>query len=390
VRDEFLSFAQPRLTGPEIAAVVDTLRSGWLTTGKKVNSLEESFRRYVGTGYAVALNSCTAALFLSLKALDIGEGDEVITTPMTFTASVNVIEHVGATPIFADIDPVTWCIDPDQIRKRLTGRTKAIIPVHLYGRPCDMHELRSIADENGLQIVQDCAHAIEGEWDAKNLATYGDIACYSFYATKNLTTGEGGMAATDREDLADRIRILALHGLDKTAYDRYSEGGKATYDVKEPGYKFNMTDILAALGVEGLKLIDERYRRRTEIWDRYMTELSDLPGLKLSAPPGPKTSHGRHLFVCVMDKDAAGIDRDGMVQALKAENIGTGIHFTPVHEYTYYSEKYGLKKVDYPEAGRLGDTVFSLPFTPYLTDNEVGDVIHAVRKIIMHYSRIDH
>ena len=264
VRSEFLHFARPVLSKDEISAVVEVLQSGWLTSASRAKEFERAFSSYVGTSHAVAVNSCTAGLFLSLKALGIGPGHEVITTPFTFVATANVIEHVGARPVFVDIDPQTWCIDLAKAKKAITRATRAIIPVHIYGHPCDMDALSSI-QSTGLHVVQDCAHAVESAWHETNLATFGDLACYSFYATKNVTTGEGGMVATNNAEWADRIRVLALHGLDHTAYDRYSAGGKAHYDVKEPGYKFNMPDIAAALGIEGLKLVEERHARREQI-----------------------------------------------------------------------------------------------------------------------------
>jgi len=385
VRSDFLSFSQPKLSEQEITAVVETLRSGWLTTAGRAREFEDSFSRHANTRYAVALNSCTAGLFLSLKALNIEPGDEVITTPLTFPASVNVIEHCGATPVFADVEPVTGNVDPNRVAEKVTGKTRVILPVHLYGRPCDMGALRTIADSRHLQIVQDCAHAIESEWKDRKLATYGDFACYSFYATKNVTTGEGGMVLTDNEAWADHIRILALHGLDKSAYDRYSEGGRVSYDLKEPGYKFNMPDTAAALGIEGMKLLNQRFERRVEIWNRYKSGLAGLPGLQLPAESPPGTIHARHLFVCRLDPDKAGIDRDTMIESLAKENIGSGIHFTPVHTFTYYREKYGISDDDLPVASEMGRRVFSLPLTPYLTDDDVEDVIRAVRRIILHF-----
>jgi len=387
VRGKFLSFSQPRLSAEEIGSVVATLESGWLTTAGKAREFEKAFCKYTGTSHAVALNSCTAGLFLSLKVLGVGPGDEVITPSLTFAAGVNMIEHVGAKPVFADIDPVTWCVGPSEVVKKVTKRTKAIMPVHTYGRPCDISSLREICDEAGLGLIQDCAHAIESEYGGRNVASWGDLACYSFYATKNLTTGEGGMVATDNEEWADRLRVLALHGLDRNAYDRYSEGGKAGYDIKEPGYKFNMPDITAALGVEGLKKIEPRHRRRAEIWARYTEELSALPGLTLPAEPDLGTRHGMHLYVCVIDPEKAGLDRDTMIEALTRENIGTGIHYTPVHSFTYYQEKYGIPDTDLPNTTTVGMNTFSLPFTPFLEDNDVSDVIRAVRKIFLHYSR---
>jgi dTDP-4-amino-4,6-dideoxygalactose transaminase len=387
VRAEFLHFAQPKLSESEISAVVETLRSGWLTTASKAHEFERSFREYVGCSYAVAVNSCTAGLFLSLKVLGIGPGDEVITTPFTFVATANVIEHVGARPVFADIDPATWCIDLDLARKKITSATRAIMPVHIYGLACDMDSLLSLAKESGLYAIQDCAHAIETEWRGSNVGSFGDFACYSFYATKNVTTGEGGMVATNRDDWAEQLRVLALHGLDRTAYDRYSAGGKAHYDVRQPGYKFNMPDIAAALGLEGLKLVEARHERRAQIWNRYFHELADLPGLTMPPDSQPQTRHARHIFAVAVDPAKAGLDRDRMIECLRAENIGAGIHFAPVHFFEYYRNKYGMKPDDLPVASRLGSQVVSLPLTPYLSEADVDDVIRATRRIVLYHAR---
>jgi len=384
VRREFLHFARPQLTENEISAVVDALRSGWLTTAGRAREFEKAFGKYVHAEHAVALNSCTAGLFLSMKVLGIGPGDEVITTPFTFAATVNTIEHTGAKPVLVDIQPDSGNIEPALVEKAISPRTKAIMPVHVAGRPCDMDSLLRIAREKGLYIVQDCAHAIESEWRATNVGSLGDLACYSFYATKNVTTGEGGMVTTGRQDWADRLRTLALHGLDKTAYDRYAAGGQAHYDLKEPGYKFNMPDTAAALGNEGLKLIEERHKRRSDIWNRYRDELGDLPGLGMPPRPEPDTRHAYHLFICTIEPSPE-LDRDRMIECLGAENIGTGIHFAPVHFFSYYRNKYHINREDLPNATWLGERVFSLPLTPFLSDQDVDDVVRAVRKIVLYH-----
>jgi dTDP-4-amino-4,6-dideoxygalactose transaminase len=386
VRTEFLHFARPKLSDSEIESVVETLKSGWLTTAGRAKEFEESFKKYTGSDNAIALNSCTAGLFLALKALGIGPGDEVITTPLTFVATVNVIEHVGAKPVLVDIDPVSWCIDPGQVEKHVTSRTKAIMPVHLYGHPCNMDALRAIADAHGIAIVQDCAHAIETEWDGTNVGKLGDLACYSFYATKNVTTGEGGMVTTDDTAVADRLRVLALHGLDKSAYNRFEAGGRVQYDVHEPGYKYNMPDILAALGVEGLKLAEDRHARREEIWKRYVDELEELPGLTPPPECESRHRHARHLFSCAIDPEIAGLNRDGMLKGLAAENIGSGLHYMPVHYFDFYKTKYKLNASDLPNTSLIGSRIFSLPLTPFLSDEDVGDVIRAVNRIIKHHS----
>ncbi|HEX9745846.1 MAG TPA: DegT/DnrJ/EryC1/StrS aminotransferase family protein [bacterium] len=388
IRSDYLHFAKPVLSDPEIDSVVKTLHSGWLTSASVAHDFELAFASYTGSLSACALNSCTAGLFLALKAFDIGPGDEVITTPLTFVASVNVIEHVGAKPVFVDIDPDTWCLSIPGISEKLNNKTKAVIPVHLYGYPCNMTELQEVLDGRSVKIVQDCAHAVESEHHGSNLGSYPDIACYSFYATKNITTGEGGMVVSNDADIIEKIRILALHGLDKSAYNRYEQGGNAVYDVQYPGYKFNMPDILAALGIEGLKLVEERYMRRDAIWNRYRSELSGLPGIILPPDAPPADRHARHIFAVGIDKEKAGIGRDDLIIAMKAENIGTGIHFTPVHRFSYYSEKYGIDPSSLPVADKLGNQLVSLPLTPFLSDQDVDDVISAIQKIIYYGSKV--
>src|ERR1700686_1925961 len=284
-KENFLVFATPLVEDEEIAEVVATMKSGWLGSGPKVAMFEKDFKRYKGAEHAVALHSCTAALHLSMLAAEISPGDEVITTPLTFCATVNAILHAGGTPVLADIDPVSMNIDPSQVRRRITPRTKAMVPVHFAGRPCDMESLQAIATEHGIKIIEDCAHAIETEYRGRKAGTIGDFGCFSFYVTKNIVTGEGGMVLTRSENDAARVKILGLHGMSRDAWKRFGDAGYKHYQVVECGFKYNMMDMQAAIGIHQLRRVERYWRRREEIWARYTAELADLP-VGLPAEPG--------------------------------------------------------------------------------------------------------
>lgn len=381
VREGFLVFGSPCLEEPEIEEVVATLRSGWIGTGPKVGRFEEAFRQYIGAKHAVALNSCTAALHLSMLAAGIGRGDEVVTTPMTFCATANAILHCGATPVFVDVDRETQNIDPAQVESAVTSRTKAILPVHFAGRPCDMTRLERIARARGLLLVEDAAHAIESSYRGRKIGTIGDLTCFSFYVTKNLVTGEGGMVATGRAELAAKIQMLGLHGMSHDAWKRHSDAGFRQYEVLFPGYKYNMTDIQASMGLHQLPRL-ERYRtRRVEIWRRYDEAFADLP-CHTPAPAETDTTHARHLYTLLLDVDALGRDRDRVQQELQAENIGTGIHFMSLHLHRYYRETFGFRPEQYPNAQWISERTISLPLSASLADRDVEDVIAAVRKVL--------
>jgi dTDP-4-amino-4,6-dideoxygalactose transaminase len=380
-RKDYIVFGQPVICDDEIEEVVNTLKSGWIGTGPKVSKFESEFKKYVGNKYAIALNSCTAALHLACLALNLKPGDEVITTPMTFCASINAIIHSGAVPVLADIDPETRLISPNEIRKKISKRTKAILVVHYAGFPGDMTEIRNIANEYNLKIIGDCAHAIETEWHGENVAHFADINCYSFYVTKNITTAEGGMLTTDDEKVADKVKILALHGMDKDAWKRFSDEGYRHYEVVYPGFKYNMTDIQASLGLRQLLKIDQYYKRRTEIWDRYTCELQ---ATNLILPPNIPPSIGKqalHLFALLANPDKIKLNRDGWLTELHTMNIGTGVHYIAIFEYPYYQQRFGWKPMDYPHAKHISNLTFSIPFSAKLTNEEVNYIIEVIKSL---------
>jgi dTDP-4-amino-4,6-dideoxygalactose transaminase len=380
-KENFLVFGSPLIGVDEKHAVLECLETGWLGTGPKVAQLEREFRDYKQAGYAVAVNSCTAALHLSMLAAGIGSKDEVITTPLTFCSTVNAIIHAGATPVLADIDPLTLNIDPARVEEKITERTKAILPVHFAGRACDMAALVAIAKRRGLLLIEDCAHAIETMYRGRPAGTFGAFGCFSFYATKNMTTGEGGMILTQDEKLSDRIRILALHGMSKDAWHRFSDQGYKHYYVVECGYKYNMMDIQAAIGVHQLRRIQKNWERRRQIWDTYQEELRDLP-LILPQPPEDGTRHAYHLYTVLLDPDQAPVKRDQFVNAMTTENIGVGVHYQSIPVHPYYRERFGWKPNEYPNSFCIGQQTASLPLSPKLTDDDVSDVINAVHKIL--------
>jgi dTDP-4-amino-4,6-dideoxygalactose transaminase len=377
--DKFLVFGSPLIGEEEKKEVLDCLETGWLGTGPKVARFEQDFRAYKQAGFAVAMNSCTAALHLSILAANIGPGDEVITTPLTFCASINAIIHAGAQPVLADVDPTTFNIDPVRVEAQITKRTKAILPVHFAGRPCDMDGLGMLAKKHGLLLIEDCAHAIETTYKGKHVGTFGEFGCFSFYVTKNVATGEGGMVLTPREDAANRLKILALHGMSKDAWKRFTDEGYKHYQVVECGFKYNMMDIQAALGIHQLRRVEASWRRRQEIWQIYQRAFRDLP-LTLPAPPEEGTRHAYHLYTVLVDFERTGVSRDAFMGAMTAENVGVGVHYRSIPVQPYYAERFGWKPEDYPNSVSIGEQTVSLPLSAKLTDEDVHDVIRAVRK----------
>jgi dTDP-4-amino-4,6-dideoxygalactose transaminase len=375
-----LVFGSPLIGESEIQEVIDTLRSGWVGTGPRVAKFEQLMQEYTGARHAIAVSSCTAALHLSLLALGIGAGDEVITTPMTFAATANAIVHAGATPVFADVNRATMLIEPDAIEAAITSKTKAIIPVHLAGRPCPMNEIMDIAARHGLRVIEDAAHCIEGRYDDKRIGTIGDFSCFSFYVTKNLTTAEGGMVTTSSEEWADKIRVLGLHGMDKDAYRRFGDTGYKHYQVVAPGYKYNMTDIQAAIGIHQLPRLEASWTRRDQIWTYYQDMLSNLP-IHLPVADEPNIRHARHLYTPVVVHAECGKDRDDVLNLLTENKIGTGVHYLALHLQPYYRSAFGFKKGDYPNAEWIGAGTFSLPLSAKLSDDDVEDVVQALRRI---------
>lgn len=358
---------------------VETLRSRWIGTGPRTAQLERSFARYVGAAHGVALNSCTAGLHLSLVVSDVGPGDEVITTPFTFPASANAIVHAGAEPVFVDVDRATQNVRPELIAQAITPRTKALLPVHMAGRPCDMDAIGDLANEHGLVVIEDAAHAIGAEYRGRKIGAISPLTCFSFYATKNITTAEGGMVTTPSEDMAERLSTLALHGLSKGAWQRYSSEGPGHYLAVEAGFKYNMSDVHAAIGLSQVELINEWRVRREEIWERYDEAFADLP-VQVPAEPAPGTTHARHLYTLLLNVDEIGESRDWFRARMHERNIGTGIHFVAVHLHPYYREKF--PEVSFPNAEWLSARTVSLPLSPALTSEDVEDVIAAVREVL--------
>lgn len=385
-RGKFLLFGSPQILDEDIQEVVDTLRSGWLSTGPKTQKFEKMFREYIGAKHSVALNSCTAGLHLGLQAVGIKRGDEVITTPLTFASTSNAIVHCGAKPIFVDVNKETGNIDPEKIKKAITKKTKVILPVHLYGRPCLMDEIQDIAKKNHLFIIEDAAHCIEGKYKDKKIGNIGDITTFSFYATKNLTTGEGGMITTNNDKWAEEIKIKSLHGISKNAFKRYSDEGYQHYETIYPGYKYNMMDIQAALGIHQLTRVENNLKIREKHWKKYNSVFGKRE--EVIIPPEEKNiKHARHLYTILLRTEILKITRDEFLMLLTRENIGSGVHFTALHQQHFYKRKYGFKRGDFPCAEFISDRTISLPLSAKLTNEDIEDIISAVKKILRYYRK---
>lgn len=380
-KGKFLVFGAPLIEEPEIEEVVGCMRRRWIGTGPKVSQFEDDFGAFKGSKHAIAVNSCTAALHLSLSAAGIGPGDEVITTPMTFCATINAIIHSGATPVLADCDPKTMNIMPEEIEKKVTGKTKAILPVHFGGRCCDMDAIRDIARTYDLMVIEDCAHAIESEYKGRKSGCFGKIGCFSFYVTKNVITGEGGMVITEDDHIAERIKVLALHGMSKDAWKRFSDEGYKHYQVIHAGYKYNMTDIQASIGIHQLKRVERYWKRREQVWFRYDEAFRGLPCIT-PMKPDPNTRHAYHLYTPLLDIERLGKNRDWVLSALTAENIGVGVHYLPVHLHPFYRKTFGWEKGDFPNAEWIGERTLSLPISAALDEADVTDVIAAFTRVL--------
>jgi dTDP-4-amino-4,6-dideoxygalactose transaminase len=379
-REQFLVFGAPAIEDAEIQEVVATMRSGWLGTGPRVARFEREFAAYKGADHAAAVNSCTAALHLALLASGVKPGDEVITTALTFCATVNAIVHAGATPVLADVDPRTMNIDPADVARKVTGRTKALVPVHFAGRTCGMNALCELAERHGLKLIEDCAHAIETEYRGRKAGTFGDFGCFSFYVTKNVVTGEGGMVLTRREEDMARIKVLALHGMSKDAWKRFSDEGYKHYQVVDAGFKYNMMDIQAAIGIHQLERVERNWLRRQEIWRRYDEAFADLP-ITLPAATEPDTRHAYHLYTLLIDERTAGTSRDRFLDGMTGQNIGVGVHYLSIPEHPYYQQAFGWRPADFPNAMRIGRQTVSIPLSANLSNADVEHVIAAVRAI---------
>ncbi len=381
-RDTFIPYNVPDITDAEISEVVDTLKSGWIAKGPRTVKFEKEFAEYLGAKHAVAMNSCTAALHVALAAKGIGPGDEVITTPMTFASTANTIIHVGATPVLTDIDYRTGCIDPDEIEKKITPKTKAIVPVHYSGQVCDLDRIYEIADRHGLFVSEDAAHALWSRYKGRLIGNrLRGTASYSFYATKNLTTGDGGMLVTDDDGIAERARVLAGQGMSQNAWNRYAKGGTWKYDIVEAGYKYNMFDIQAALGLIQLRRLEEMQEKRLKIADRYQKAFGAIDAVDPPFVPEYAT-HCWHLYVLRVVPELLTIDRDRFIVELNERNVGTSVHFIPVHNMSLYRNRFGYKESDLPNAQKHFERIISLPLYPSMTDEEVQYVIDAVRDIV--------
>ena len=380
-RLEFLPYSQPAYDAREEQAAVEAIRSGWWSRGPKTAEFEQKFAEYIGVKYALAVNSCTAAMHLSLMVNGIGEGDEVIVPAMTFCATANTVVHVGATPVLCDIIPETGLIDPDDIEHRITERTKAIMPVHYAGRACDMDRITAIAQKHGLVIIEDAAHAVGTRYNGKMIGAAGNETAFSFYATKNLATGEGGMFTTNDAEKYEKARVLSLHGMSRNAWNRYSKGGSWHYDVLYAGYKYNMTDLAASIGLVQLEKQPQFDALRARYAAMYTEQLADLASVKLlQEAPGSQTSW--HLFILWVDEEKLDITRDEFIDILTNEyNIGLSVHFIPLPLHPFYQETYGAKKADYPNAAKLFKGLVSLPLYPAMKEEDVTYVAQAVREV---------
>jgi len=385
MRNEFLPFSPPLIEQEEIGEVIKTLKSDWITSGPKTRRFEEEFKIYFNCSSALALNSCTAALHTAIVAFGIGPGDEVITTPMTFCASVNVIEQVGAKPVLVDVEPDTLNIDPMKIEKAITPRTKAILPVHYSGHPVELDAINEIARRHNLFVIEDAAHALSAKYKGKFIGSTNNPVCFSFYATKNLTTAEGGML-TGEPEFIEKARIISFHGMSRDAWKRYSKEGSWYYEVVFPGFKYNMTDIQASLGLWQLKKLERFQNRRREIVKMYNKAFSNEEALELPVER-PYVEHAWHLYVIRLNLNALTIGRNEFIDELNKRNIGTSVHFIPIHLHPYYRDKYGFRPEDFPVAYSNYLRVISLPLCPKLTDQDVNDVIEAVLDVVKSYKR---
>lgn len=381
VRENFIPYNRPDITNAEIGEVVDTLKSGWIARGPRTLQFEQAFAKYVGAKHALALNSCTAALHVSLLSAGIGPDDEVITTPMTFASTANTVIHCGAKPVFADIDYRTGCIDPVEVAKKITPKTKAIVPVHYSGQVCDLDPIYALADKYHLYVSEDAAHALWSRYKGRLIGNHlKGSACYSFYATKNLTTGEGGMLVTDNDEIDAKARIWAGQGMSKNAWNRYAKGGSWKYDICEPGFKYNMFDIQAALGLRQLDRLEEMQQKRLKIAAQYQAAFSKCDALDPPFVP-EYTTHCWHLYVLRIVPENLTIDRDQFIVELNNRNVGTSVHFIPVTNMSAYTSRYGFKPSDFPNTEKHYQRIISLPLYPTMTDEEVQYVIDAVLDI---------
>jgi dTDP-4-amino-4,6-dideoxygalactose transaminase len=386
VRAAFLPYHQPLIDEEDEQAVLDTLRSGWLTTGPKTKRFEQVMAEYTGAGHCVAVNSCTAALHLALDAIGVGPGDEVITSPITFASTANVIVHRGATPVFADVEADTLNIDPGCIEAAITPRTRAIIPVDFAGQPCDLDPILAGARRHGLVVIEDAAHSLGAAYHGRRIGGVADMTAFSFYATKNITSAEGGALTTSNGEWAERAGIMALHGISRDAWKRYGAGGYQHWDIIGPGYKYNMPDLAGSLVLSQFGKLDAFRARRAELKTRLDAGLRQLPEIAMPAER-PDIVHAYHLYPIILRDELLRADRDTIMQAIQQENIGIGIHFRAVHLHPFYAQTYGFRRGMFPNAEHYSDRTISLPLYARMTDADADDVVAVVRKVIAHYRR---
>jgi dTDP-4-amino-4,6-dideoxygalactose transaminase len=386
LRKSFLSFHVPEIGEEDITAVVEALRSGWITAGPRVKDFEARFERFTGAANAVAVNSGTAGLHLALEAAGIKGGDEVLVPTMTFAATAEVVVQLGARPILVDCSPDTLNIDPAAMERAISLRCKAVIPVHFAGHPCDMDAIAEIAAIHNLVVVEDAAHALPARWRGKMVGTIGDLTCFSFYATKTITTGEGGMIATANPDWAERMRIMSLHGISKDAWKRYTAEGSWRYEIIAPGYKYNMTDMAAALGISQLARCEDFLRARLRCKRLYDEGFAAEPAVQTPAARAD-IEHAWHLYVIRIDPRQLRINRDQMIDLLKQRNIGVAVHFIPLHLHPFYRDTYGYAPADFPNASAAFERIISLPIYPRLTGADIADVVTAVTDVAHEYRR---
>jgi dTDP-4-amino-4,6-dideoxygalactose transaminase len=386
VRSTFLPYHQPSIDADDEQAVLETLRSGWITTGPRTKAFEHTLAEYVGAARAVAVNSCTAALHLALEAAGVGAGDEVITSPITFASTANVVVHRGARPVFADVQPDTLNIDVDRLEAAITPRTKAVIPVDFAGHPADLDAIMALARNRNLVVIEDAAHSIGAEYGGRRVGGIADMTAFSFYATKNITSGEGGALTTNNIEWAERIAIMALHGISRDAWKRYGSEGYKHWDIIYPGYKYNMFDLQGALVLSQLAKIDRFWKRRVTLKAILDAGLSDIAEIDR---PGerPGIKHAYHLYPIIVRTEALSADRDTIMNAIQAENVGIGVHFRAVHLHPYYQETFGFRRGDFPNAEYYSDRTISLPLYPRMSDADADDVVAAVRKVIARFRR---
>lgn len=379
--DTFLPFSKPSISEAAINEVVASLRSGWITTGPKVKKFTEALKQYLNAQFVLPLSSGTAGLHLTLLSLDLQPGDEVITTPMTFAATANTIIHAGGKPVFVDIDPDTFNIDLNLVEQAITSKTKAVIPVHFAGLPVDLDPLYQLAKRHNLHIIEDAAHAIGAEYKGKRIGSFGHSQVFSFHPNKNMTTGEGGAVTTSDETIAEKIALYRFHGMDREAWNRYGKHGKQDYEIIFPGFKYNMMDIQAAIGLHQLPLLDEFNDKRKTIAERYLQELTGWEEFQLPQQPDYEHKHAWHIFSPLINSRAAGMDRTRFMEKMKELNIGTGLHYRAVHLYPYYQESFGYKAGDFPYAEHVSETIVSLPLFPEMTEADQDKVISAIKTL---------